>query len=93
MKTPRGLDAARERVCIGQEQSGARIMSYSSLRDFIDHLEKEEDGVNKEEQTVALIAAAVKHFKESRLQIESKKTKKASNWKIQGRIKSFTNGM
>lgn len=60
---------------------------------FIDHLEKEEDGVNKEEQTVALIAAAVKHFKESRLQIESKKTKKASNWKIQGRIKSFTNGM
>ncbi len=60
---------------------------------FIDHLEKEEDGVNKEEQTVALIAAAVKHFKESRLQMESKKTKKASNWKIQGRIKSFTNGM
>jgi acetyl-CoA carboxylase biotin carboxylase subunit len=60
---------------------------------FIDHLEKEEDGVNKEEQTVALIAAAVKQFKESSLQIESKKTKKASNWKIQGRIKSFTNGM
>lgn len=39
MKTPRGLDAARLRVCIGREQSGARIMPYSSLRDFLDHLE------------------------------------------------------
>ena len=33
------LDAMGETVCIGREQPGARIMPYSSLRDFIDHLE------------------------------------------------------
>lgn len=60
---------------------------------FIDYLEKEEDGVNMEEQTAALIAAAVKQFKESRFQEESKKKIMVSNWKMQGRMKSLSNGM
>jgi acetyl-CoA carboxylase, biotin carboxylase subunit len=60
---------------------------------FIDHLEKEEEEVDKEEKTVALIAAAVKQFKESRFQAESRDTKKMSNWKMQGRIKTLSNGM
>ncbi|MFO7867042.1 MAG: acetyl-CoA carboxylase biotin carboxylase subunit [Candidatus Aminicenantes bacterium] len=59
---------------------------------FIDNLEKAEEEVDTEEQTAALIAAAVKHFKESRFQAESRKTKKMSHWKMQGRMNMLSNG-
>ncbi|MBN1221666.1 MAG: acetyl-CoA carboxylase biotin carboxylase subunit [Candidatus Aminicenantes bacterium] len=56
---------------------------------FIAQMEMEEDGTDREEETVALITAGIKTLMESRLRADTKNKKKISNWKFQGRLQNF----
>ncbi len=58
---------------------------------FLEELEKEEDLMSLEEQTVALIAAGIKSYKESRQAFAAHAPNVKSNWKVQGRLKSLDN--
>jgi acetyl-CoA carboxylase biotin carboxylase subunit len=58
---------------------------------FIDGLEMEKDGKGKDDETVALIAAGIKTYMDSHTRTESRKMKKISNWKFQGRLQNFKN--
>lgn len=58
---------------------------------FIAELEKEEEGIQPEEKVIALIAAGVKSYKESRAAFAGSRRKVKSNWKIQGRVNSLLN--
>jgi len=58
---------------------------------FIAQMEKEEEGEESEEVTVALITAGVKTYMESRLRADSGMKKKISSWKFQGRLQNFKN--
>lgn len=58
---------------------------------FISNLEKEVDGKDTEEQEVALIAAGVKSYTDSRSGLLSRPKRKVSNWKFQGRLQNFSN--
>ncbi len=57
---------------------------------FIPNLELEEDGVESDDKAVALIAASIKSYCESKSGSSFHKGKKASNWKIQGRWQSLS---
>jgi acetyl-CoA carboxylase biotin carboxylase subunit len=57
---------------------------------FIPRLEKEGNSVDPEEQVVALIAAGIKSFRESRAVFACKQKNSKSNWKLQGRIRAFS---
>lgn len=58
---------------------------------FIAGLEKQEDGGETEDETVALITAGIKTYMDSHSRVESRKMKKISNWKFQGRLQNFKN--
>jgi acetyl-CoA carboxylase biotin carboxylase subunit len=61
---------------------------------FIEELEKEDEAVDPEEQTVALIAAGIKSYKESRASLSSARSVGAkSPWKIKGRMEAFSRRM
>jgi acetyl-CoA carboxylase biotin carboxylase subunit len=74
-----------------------RILTHPKFRrgdyttHFLEELEKEEEAMNLEEQTAALIAAGIKSYKESRQAFSVCTPKNKSNWKIQGRMKSLNN--
>jgi acetyl-CoA carboxylase biotin carboxylase subunit len=57
---------------------------------FIPDLEGKEDGAESEDKTVALIAASIKNYCESKAGLSFRKGKKVSNWKIQGRWQSLS---
>jgi acetyl-CoA carboxylase biotin carboxylase subunit len=59
---------------------------------FILNMEKEEDGIESDDIVVALIAASVKNYCENRAGLSSRKVKKMSNWKMQGRQQSLSRG-
>jgi len=58
---------------------------------FIADLEREEDGRCKEEEVVALIAAGVKSYAESKAGPPLRSRQRESNWKFQGRLQNLTN--
>ena len=58
---------------------------------FIASLENVTGDHDKEDKTVALIAAGIKSYKESQAVLSSNKIKQGSNWKIQGRLINFSN--
>jgi acetyl-CoA carboxylase biotin carboxylase subunit len=58
---------------------------------FIAGLEMEKDGKKKEDETVALITAGIKTYMDSHSRAASRKMKKISNWKFQGRMQNFKN--
>ncbi len=58
---------------------------------FISNLEKEENSAQPEEESVALIAAGIKSYIESKAGLSLRQKEKVSNWKVQGRMRSFTN--
>ena len=60
---------------------------------FIDDLEKEEDKVDPDEQTVALIAAGIRNYQESRQALSACPKKASSNWKVKGRMEAFSRRM
>ena len=60
---------------------------------FIAELEKKEEKIQQDEQVIALIAAGVKSYKESRAAFTGSRRKVKSNWKIQGRMNSISNRM
>jgi acetyl-CoA carboxylase biotin carboxylase subunit len=60
---------------------------------FIDALEKEEETANGEEQTIALIAAGIKSYQESRRVFTPDREKRRSHWKIRGRMEAFSRRM
>jgi len=57
---------------------------------FIEELEKEEEYLDPEEKTVALIAAGIRNYKESRQSLSSSPQKSRSAWKIKGRMEAFS---
>jgi acetyl-CoA carboxylase biotin carboxylase subunit len=57
---------------------------------FIEELEKEEERVDPEEKTVALIAAGIRSYQESRQAFSAFPKKAQSNWKIKGRMEAFS---
>jgi len=58
---------------------------------FIAELEMDVDGNEKEDETIALITAGIKTYMDSHSRAESRKMKKISNWKFQGRLQNFKN--
>jgi len=60
---------------------------------FIEELEKEEDKVDPDEQTVALIAAGIRNYQESRQALSACPKKASSNWKVKGRMEAFSRRM
>ncbi|MFQ6082160.1 MAG: acetyl-CoA carboxylase biotin carboxylase subunit [Candidatus Aminicenantia bacterium] len=58
---------------------------------FIKELEKESEKKDKFEQDVALIAAGVKDYSESKTFNRREKKTKESNWKFYGRLMNFSN--
>ena len=61
---------------------------------FLEELEKEVEGLEADEQKVALIAAGIKSYQDSlKYSIKSGDKKKESNWKIQGRMKAFSKSL
>jgi acetyl-CoA carboxylase biotin carboxylase subunit len=60
---------------------------------FIEELEKEDETVDPEEQTVALIAAGIKSYKESRHAFSTCPAGTKSQWKIKGRLEAFSRRM
>jgi acetyl-CoA carboxylase biotin carboxylase subunit len=59
---------------------------------FIPNLEKEKDGTESEDKIVALIAAGVKSYCESRAGLNSHQEKRVSNWKVEGRRQGLSKG-
>lgn len=57
---------------------------------FIPSLEKEEEGTESDDKVVALIAAGIMSYWESKPGLSFRKGKKMSNWKIQGRWQSLS---
>ena len=58
---------------------------------FIPNLEKEEeDRIHKENQIVALIAAGIKSYNDSKASLRFRQHKKVSKWRMQGRFQNFT---
>jgi acetyl-CoA carboxylase biotin carboxylase subunit len=58
---------------------------------FIPNLEKEEeDRIHKENQIVALIAAGIKSYSDSKASLRFRQHKKVSKWRMQGRFQNFT---
>jgi acetyl-CoA carboxylase biotin carboxylase subunit len=57
---------------------------------FLEELEKEEELMDVDEQAVALIAAGIKSYKESRQAFSVRVPRMMSNWKVQGRISSLS---
>lgn len=74
-----------------------RILLHPKFREgdynthFIESLEKEIDGRETAEQEVALIAAGLKSYMESRAGLKSRAKTKKSNWKFQGKLQNFSN--
>ena len=61
---------------------------------FIKRLEKEIEKLGIEEQNVALIAAGIKSYQNSRtFSFKSGERKPVSNWKVQGRLKSLSRNL
>ncbi len=61
---------------------------------FIERLEKENEKLGIEEQNVALIAAGIKSYQNSRtFSFKSQGRKPVSNWKVQGRLKSLSRNL
>jgi len=60
---------------------------------FMERLEKEEEKVNSDEQTVALIAAGIKSYQESRRSFSPYRQGEQSQWKIKGRMEAFSRRM
>jgi acetyl-CoA carboxylase biotin carboxylase subunit len=58
---------------------------------FIPYLEKEEVSAQQDEKIVALIAAGIRSYNESKAGLSFRQRAKVSNWKAQGRLRSFTN--
>lgn len=59
---------------------------------FIPNMEKKKDGGNTKDELVALIAAGIKSYCESKGGVTSRKKRKASQWKAQGRWQSMNKG-
>lgn len=57
---------------------------------FIPDLEKESDGKELEDKTVALIAAGIMSYMESQAGFSSRKKSRGSHWKHQGRLMHFS---
>ena len=57
---------------------------------FISNLEKESEGKEPEEKTVALIAAGIKSYLESQAGLSTKKKSRGSHWKFHGRLLHFS---
>ncbi len=60
---------------------------------LLENLEKEEEKVNSHEQTVALIAAGIKSYQESRRAFSPRRRVEQSQWKIKGRMEAFSRRM
>lgn len=60
---------------------------------FIEELENEDESLDPEEQTVALIAAGIKSYKESRASLSPQAAGTKSPWKIKGRMEAFSRRM
>ena len=60
---------------------------------FIEELEKEDETIDPEEQIVALIAAGIKSYKESRRAFATCPAGTKSQWKIKGRMEAFSRRM
>ncbi len=60
---------------------------------FIEELEKEVETINPEEKTVALIAAGIKNYTESRQVFSARSGKRTSQWKARGRADAFSRRM
>ncbi len=60
---------------------------------FIEDLEKEEEKIDPEEKTVALIAAGIKNYTENRRVYSACSRKRTSQWKTQGRTEAFSRRM
>jgi acetyl-CoA carboxylase biotin carboxylase subunit len=58
---------------------------------FISNLEKEEDKAHPENQIVALIAAGIKSYRDSKAGLRFRQHRKVSKWRLQGRFQNFTN--
>lgn len=58
---------------------------------FLKEIKNEREKIKPEEQTVALIAAGINNYRNNRLSFSSETNKRPANWKIQGRIRSFSN--
>lgn len=58
---------------------------------FIPYLEKEEVSAQQDEKIVALIAAGIRSYNESKAGLSFRQRANVSNWKAQGRLRSFTN--
>ena len=57
---------------------------------FIDSLEKAEDSKRTEEEIVALIAAGIKTYMENKSLSAFRRSRKMSNWKLEGRLENFS---
>jgi len=68
-----------------------RFLAGDYTTHFIAELEKEKDGEEPEERTIALIAAGIKSFKESLRPSHPTAKVRESNWKFQGRLQNFSN--
>jgi acetyl-CoA carboxylase biotin carboxylase subunit len=61
---------------------------------FLENLEKSGDELEPDVQNVALIAAGIRSYKDSRaFSYQSAGKKPVSNWKIQGRLKAFSKNL
>jgi len=58
---------------------------------LIEDLEREEDRASGRDLLVALVAAGVKSYAETRERAGSDRRKRTSDWKFQGRLQAFTN--
>ncbi len=57
---------------------------------FIPNLEKERDRAHPEDQIVALIAAGIKSYRDSKAGLRFHQHRKVSKWRLQGRFQNFT---
>lgn len=57
---------------------------------FIDTLERKKDRKETQEEIVALIAAGIKSYMESKSRSASRGSRKISNWKLEGRLENFS---
>lgn len=60
---------------------------------FIEDLEKEEEKIDPEEKTIALIAAGIKNYTENRQIYSPSSRKRTSQWKVRGRAEAFSRRM
>lgn len=57
---------------------------------FIPNMEKDKDRARSDDQIVALIAAGIKSFRDSKAGLRFRQSGKVSKWRLQGRFQNFT---